>query len=124
MPIALCVSENLVEWEQHQRDRLFHGATAVIVVGSKPGGSCPMEDALLASQNILLGAHSMGLGTCLIGFAVAAMQNDPTIKKFLKIPDEETVYAVIAMGYPDEEYEGLTGRKRFELRYFEAGINR
>jgi nitroreductase len=83
-----------------------------------------MEDALLASQNILLGAHSMGLGTCLIGFAVAAMQNDPTIKKFLKIPDEETVYAVIAMGYPDEEYEGLTGRKRFELRYFEAGFNK
>lgn len=118
------VKEGLVEWEQHQRDRLFHGATAVIVVGSKPGGSCPMEDALLASQNILLGAHSMGLGTCLIGFAVAAMQNDPTIKKFLKIPDEETVYAVIAMGYPDEKYEGLTGRKKVVMRYFEAGFNK
>jgi nitroreductase len=62
----------------------------------------------------------MGLGTCLIGFAVEAIRNDPAIKHFLKIPDEETVYAVIAMGYPDEKYEGLTGRKRFELRYFEA----
>ncbi len=118
------VKEGLVEWEQHQRDRLFHGATAVIVVGSKPGGSCPMEDALLASQNILLGAHSMGLGTCLIGFAVAAIQNDPTIKKVLKIPDEETVYAVVAMGYPDEKYEGLTGRKKVVMRYFEAGFNK
>jgi nitroreductase len=114
------VKEGLEEWEQHRRDRLFHGATAVIVVASKPGGSCPMEDAMLASQNILLAAHSMGLGTCLIGFAVEAIRNDPAIKHFLKIPDEETVYAVIAMGYPDEKYEGLTGRKRFELRYFEA----
>jgi nitroreductase len=114
------VKEGLVEWEQHQRDLLFHGAAAVIVVGSKPGGSCPMEDAILASQNILLGAHSMGLGTCLIGFAVEAMQNDPAIKKFLKIPDKETVHAVIAMGYPDEKYKGLTGRKKVVMRYFEG----
>jgi nitroreductase/Pyruvate/2-oxoacid:ferredoxin oxidoreductase delta subunit len=114
------VKEGLEEWEQHRRDRLFHGATAVIVVASKPGGSCPREDALLATQNILLAAHSMGLGTCLIGFAVEAIQYDPTIKHFLKIPNEETVYTVIAMGYPEEEYQGLTGRKKVVMRYFEG----
>jgi nitroreductase/Pyruvate/2-oxoacid:ferredoxin oxidoreductase delta subunit len=114
------VKEALQEWEQHGRDRLFHGATAVIVVASKPGGSCPMEDAMLATQNILLAAHSMGLGSCLIGFAVEAMRNDPTIKPFIKITDEETVYAVIALGYPDEEYQGLTGRKKVVMRYFEG----
>jgi nitroreductase/Pyruvate/2-oxoacid:ferredoxin oxidoreductase delta subunit len=114
------VKEALQEWEQHGRDRLFHGATAVIVVASTPGGSCPMEDAMLATQNILLAAHSMGLGSCLIGFAVEAMRNDPSIKQFIKITDEETVYAVIALGYPDETYERLTGRKRVALRYFEA----
>jgi nitroreductase len=114
------VKEALQEWEHHGRDRLFHGASAVIVVASQPGGSCPMEDAMLATQNILLAAHSMGLGSCLIGFAVEAMRNDPTIKQFIKITDEETVYAVIALGYPDETYERLTGRKRVALRYFEA----
>ena len=112
--------EALQEWEQHGRDRLFHGATAVIVVASKPGGSNPKEDALLATQNILLAAHSMGLGTCLVGFAVEAIQYDPTIKHFLKIPNEEKVYAVIAVGYPDEEYQGLTGRKNVVMRYFEG----
>lgn len=115
------VQEGLAAWEQSQRDLLFHGAPALIVVASKPGGSCPKEDALLATQNILLAAHSMGLGSCLIGFAVEAMQYDPAIKKFLKIPDEESVYAVIALGYPDEKYQGLTGRKKAVLRYFEAG---
>jgi len=117
------VVEGLQEWEQYGRDRLFHGAAAVIVVASRPGGSCPMEDAMLATQNILLAAHSMGLGSCLIGFAVEAMRNDPSIKTFIKIPAEETVYAVIAVGYPNETYERLTGRKRFELRYFEAALN-
>ena len=118
------VKDGIKEWELSGRDRLFHGATAVIVVATKPGGSCPMEDALLATQNILLAAHSMGLGTCLIGFAVEAIQNDSAMQQFLTIPAEETVCSVIAIGYPEEQYERLTGRKKFLMRYFEAGPNK
>ncbi len=51
------------------KDLLFHGAPAAIIVASKEEASCPSEDSLLATQNILLGAHSLGLGTCLVGFA-------------------------------------------------------
>jgi nitroreductase len=63
----------------------------------------------------------MGLGTCLIGFAVDAMKHDTTIQQFIRIPAEETVCSVIAIGYPDEQYVGLTGRKKVLLRYFETG---
>jgi nitroreductase/NAD-dependent dihydropyrimidine dehydrogenase PreA subunit len=118
------VKDGLKEWELSGRDRLFHGASAVIVVATKPGGSCPVEDALLATQNILLAAHSMGLGTCLIGFAVDAIKNDSTMQNFLTIPAEETVRSVIAIGYPQEKYQGLTGRKKVVMRYFEAGSNK
>lgn len=113
------ITQALEEWDRHQRDQLFHGATALIIVGATPGASCPAEDALLATQNILLAAHSMGLGTCLIGFAVSAMERDPTLKDAVDIPRDETVYAVIALGYPNEKYERLTGRKRFTLRFVE-----
>ncbi len=118
------VKDGLKEWELYGRDRLFHGAPAVIVVATQPGGSCPMEDALLATQNMLLAAHSMGLGTCLIGFAVEAMKSDAAIQQFITIPAEETVCSVIAMGYPDETYQGLTGRKKVVMRYFEAELNK
>jgi nitroreductase/NAD-dependent dihydropyrimidine dehydrogenase PreA subunit len=111
------VRDALVEWKKGGSDRLFHGATAVIIVGSKPDASCPMEDALLATQNILLGAHSMGLGTCLVGFAVAAMQKDPTIKVAVNIPTDEPVYAVIALGHPDESYIRPAGRKKPLVRW-------
>lgn len=111
--------EALHEWEHHGRDRLFHGASAAIVIGSRPGASCPAEDALLATQNILLAAHSMGLGTCLIGFAVEAMKRDESIKAFLRIPSEEEVFSVIALGYPKERYFRLTGRKKPLCRYFD-----
>jgi nitroreductase/NAD-dependent dihydropyrimidine dehydrogenase PreA subunit len=118
------VSDALAEREQGGRDRLFHGATAAIVVGSKPEGSTPKEDALLATQNILLAAHSMGLGTCLIGFAVIPLIKDIRVKRFLGIPDNEHVHSVVALGHPNERYTGLAGRKKVVSRYFEAAQTR
>ena len=115
------VSEALTERENNGKDRLFHGAAAAIIVGSRPEGSTLKEDALLATQNILLVAHSMGLGTCLIGFAVIPMIKDIRIQRFLGMPDNEKVHAVIALGYPDEGYLKVAGRKKYVRRYFERG---
>lgn len=106
------------QWQTEKKDRFFHGATAAIIVGSSTkGASCPQEDALLATQNILLGAHCMGLGTCLIGFTVQAMQKNGKIQTDLGIPKDETVFAVIALGHPDERYQRVVGRKNVPLRF-------
>jgi nitroreductase/NAD-dependent dihydropyrimidine dehydrogenase PreA subunit len=114
------VNEALEEWYGAGKDRLFHGSTAAIVVGSRPGATCPAEDALLATQNILLAAHSMGLSSCLIGFAVEAMKKEPSIQLTLGLPPEEQIHAVIVLGYSDEVYERTTGRKKPTQRYFEG----
>ena len=111
------VKNSLRLWKEDGRDQLFHGATAAILIGSRPGASCPAEDALLASQNILLAAHAMGLGTCLIGFAVEAIARDPKLKKKLHLPNDEKIYAVIGLGYPKEPYRRLAGRKKTEVRF-------
>ena len=117
------VEEVLSAWKEEKIDVLFHGATAIIVVCSKKDASCPGEDALLATQNILLGAHSMGIGTCLVGFAVKAMVRDRSINRFLDIPADEKPYAVIALGYPNEKYKSVTGRKACTVRYFEPFVS-
>ncbi|MBN1827853.1 MAG: nitroreductase family protein [Deltaproteobacteria bacterium] len=114
------VREALRDWDGRRRDRLFHGAPAVIIIGSHPGGSCPSEDALLAAQNILLAAHAMGLGTCLIGFAVKAMKRDRRIARQIGILDCEGIYAVIALGYTEERYERTAGRRSPAVRFVEA----
>jgi nitroreductase/NAD-dependent dihydropyrimidine dehydrogenase PreA subunit len=114
------VKEGIEEFEEKGTDRLFHGAQAAILVGgNKKMSFSPQDDALLATQNILLAAHSMGLGTCLIGFAVEAMKRDPSIKKKLSIPENECIYSVIAFGYPKEKYQRVTGRKPVEIRYYD-----
>lgn len=110
------IRDGIQDWQRTGRDRLFHGAKAVILVGGRPGAACPQEDALLAVQNMLLGAHAMGLGTCLIGFVVAAIKRAPSLKVYLKIPRDESIYACIAVGFPDESYHRLPGRKSAPVR--------
>ncbi len=113
------VEERLKRYKEEGVDGLFHNAPAVIVVSSGPGLSTPKEDAILASQNILLAAHAMGLGTCLIGLAIAAMYNDHSIQRFIGLSKNEVPHTVIAIGYPDEKYHTVIRRRMPEIRYFQ-----
>lgn len=105
------VAEALQEWDEKGTDRLFHGAVAGILVTGKKVAGCPMEDALLATQNILLAAHGMGLGSCLIGFAVEAIRRDQALRKQIEIAGDEEIYSVIALGYPAVSYLRPANRK-------------
>jgi len=111
------VEDALRQFREAGRDKLFHGATAAILIGTEPGASCPREDALLAAQNITLAAHTMGIGTCLIGFAVEAMRRDRSIQRSMGIPGTEDIHAVIALGKPDVTYLRPAGRKPAKIRY-------
>jgi len=99
-------------WRSERRDFVTFGAPAAIVIGSRPGGSHPADDAVLAAQNILLVAHAMGLGTLLVGLAVGSMRHDRSIARGLGCAHDETVHAVIALGYPAVTFERLTGRRK------------
>lgn len=111
------VQMGLEAWDRGARDLLFHGAQAVIVVAAENDTSCPAEDALLATGHMLLAAHAMGLGTCLVGFVIEAMRRDKTIVQSIGIPNNETPHAVIAVGWPDETYHRVAGRKPLVVRY-------
>jgi nitroreductase/NAD-dependent dihydropyrimidine dehydrogenase PreA subunit len=113
------VKRAMTAWDEQGVDRLFHGAPAVIIIATTPDGSTPAEDALLAAQNILLAAHTLGLGTCLIGFAVAAMHQDARIQRRLGLPPEEAVRAVIALGPTDRKFARCAGRKPATVRWMD-----
>ncbi|MDL2268722.1 nitroreductase family protein [Desulfosarcina sp. OttesenSCG-928-A07] len=110
------VKQGLDAFFTESKDLLFHGAMAGMVVAAQKDASTPVEDALLATQNILLTAHAMGLGACLIGFAVEAMRRDRSIGQFLNIPDSEIPCAVIALGWPEETYQRVAWRKPVVIR--------
>jgi nitroreductase/NAD-dependent dihydropyrimidine dehydrogenase PreA subunit len=110
------VRQGLKAWDDHGEDRLFHGATAAIVVAADTRAGCPGEDALLASQNIVLMAESMGLGSCLIGFVVEAAKRDRSITDLLGLEKHYKIYSVIALGHTDVAYKRPAGRKPADKR--------
>ncbi len=113
------INEGLDLWYGKNEDRLFHGAPALIFIGARPGASCPQEDALLATQNILLAAESMNLGTCLIGFAVEALRRDKKIQKTLNISASEKIYSVIALGYPALTFQRPAKRRKITINWID-----
>ena len=81
-------------------------ATAAIVVvaipqtGEGPVGYFP-QDCAAATQNILLEAVSMGLGTCWCG-VYPREARIASIRELLKIPEPKIPFNVIAVGTPDQ----------------------
>ncbi len=98
-------------------DRLFHGAPCVIIVHGPVDGSTPVEDAAYASYNICMLAHYMNLGTCLIGFAVEALNRSPDIKNELDIYEKNRVHSVIAIGKPDVKFRKHSLRKKYSVEF-------
>lgn len=78
---------------------VFHNAGTLIVIYGEPLGPFAAADCWLAAENLMLAACAAGLGTCVIGLAVPAL-NTPEWKKILNVPDEMTAYAPVLVGYP------------------------
>ncbi len=61
---------------------LWHGApTVIIILKDIRGVASPDLDCGIAGQNMVLAAHSMGLGTCWVGFAKLALDYEPHMEK-------------------------------------------
>jgi nitroreductase len=102
-------------------DDVFHGAGTLIAIYGKPMGPFVVADCWLAAENLMLAARSMGLGTCVIGLAVAAL-NTPEWKKELKVPPEMTAYAPIIVGAPAGETPAAGRREPQILSWKEEAV--
>jgi nitroreductase len=81
---------------------VFYDAPTLIVICASAPGPFAAADCWLAAQNLMLCAHALGLGTCVIGSAVAAL-NLPDVKQELGIPVESLAVAPIIVGKPRGE---------------------
>lgn len=88
---------------------IFHGAGTLIVICAKPSGPFVEADCWLAAENLMLAACAIGLGSCVIGSSVAAL-NLPEVKAELGIPAEFNVVAPLTVGVPGAE-TAATSRK-------------
>ena len=88
---------------------IFHDAGTLIVICAKPSGPFVEADCWLAAENLMLAACAIGLGSCVIGSSVVAL-NTPEVKAKLGIPAEFNAVAPIIVGVPRGE-TATTSRK-------------
>ena len=71
----------------------------LFIFTNKGLGEYSVSDAGLFMQNLMLGAHARGLGTCAQG--AVALWSDPIRKQF-EIPKGYKLLCGIAIGYPSD----------------------
>ena len=83
----------------HPDFNIFYDASTLLLVCAASDARFGQADCWLAAQNLMLAAYAMGLGTCVIGSALA-MLNLPDIKAELGIPLDATAYVPLIVGRP------------------------
>jgi len=81
---------------------VFYNAGTLIVLCGLTDAPFVLADCWLAAENILLAAYASGLGSCVIGAAVPAL-NEEQSRRELQIPPSHTVVAPIVVGVPRGE---------------------
>ncbi len=78
-------------------DPVYYSAPTIVFVignGMYAEHSCPM-----ACENMMLAAHSLGLGSCWVGFG-AMVTDDPEVRGLLELQEGDAIFGPILLGYP------------------------
>ncbi|MDF2672293.1 MAG: nitroreductase [Clostridiales bacterium] len=71
-------------------------------------------DAIIAAQNTVVAAESLGIGSCYIGDII---ENCETLSELLELPDYVLPAAMVVYGYPVEAQRNRKKPARFEKEY-------
>ncbi len=112
---SACVSELPEDFKERMRARnngsddfsVFYNSPTIVVVSAVSGDNWSQINCALATQNICLAAHSLGVSSCIIGM-VTGLFNSPQGEeylKLLKIPEGYSPMYAISLGYKAVEME-------------------
>jgi nitroreductase len=112
--------EHLRELGNDDEFNCLYGAPALLIVSGNEQAPIPLEaDCAAATQNILLAAESIGLGSCWIFFVMLAF-NSPQgakLRKELKIPERYKPYYSAVLGYKKADVVYIPNRKPNLITY-------
>jgi nitroreductase len=103
---------------------LWHGApTVILLLVDTRGAGHPHIDVGIAGQNMVLAAHSMGLGTCWVSFAMF-LERSKKYREAFGIRYPMRLASSLALGFPVGQPDGFVARETHETSWFEAGGER
>ncbi len=101
---------------------LYHDAPTVILLFKDVRGiGSPDLDCGIAGQNMVLAAHSMGLGTCWVSFAKLAFQYTNKWNKYFNISHPYKFVTSFSIGWPVNNPDGMVERQTHAVDWYENG---
>ncbi|MCX7820168.1 MAG: nitroreductase family protein [Brevinematales bacterium] len=104
--------------QTYQRDWFYNAPLIIIVKGDKnqswkrkDGYDSIETDLAIAMTYIILAAFDLGLATCWIGAF-----DESKLRRVLNLKENEVVYAITPLGYPDKNYEPKGAKDRKDLK--------
>ena len=96
----------------------FRGAPTLVFIANDPSYDLSPIDCGLLSENIILSAWSMGVGSVCLGIPMRFIKNSPEAVQMLQFSEGFTPVLCIGLGYPDETPDGKP-RDKSKIKYIE-----
>ena len=95
---------------------LPHASAAIVVCADPKLSKYPYEmwvqDCSAATQNILLAARCLGIGSVWLG-VYPREERLRTLRRLIEIPEDIVVFSVVSLGYPKSEKDFYEATDRF-----------
>ena len=108
--------KGLVRQWSKGRDLIFYNAPLALIIHC-PKSTFSEADVNLAASQITHIAHSMGLGTCYMGYFVEMARSEKIIKEKLNIPEKNRVEVALAIGYPRKNFRRVIIRDNIKVNW-------
>ena len=103
--------QRLVDRWRAGQDPIFRNAPVLLVAHAEKADYFGRDTCLFATYNVMLEAVTRGLGTCLIGYFIAAWDRDLRVREALGLPEGQRAYAACTLGYPAVRYRKAVPRR-------------
>ncbi len=98
-------------------DVMFWNAPAVLIAHAPRSDYFGRDNCLFAVYALMLAATTRGLGTCLLGFFLRALQQDGAVAETVGLPADQMAHAALTVGYPRYEHSRLVPRRPIPTRW-------
>jgi nitroreductase/NAD-dependent dihydropyrimidine dehydrogenase PreA subunit len=107
--------ERIIEQKAQGLDPIFFKAPVLLIAHVPVEDSFGRDDATYAAYNLILAAQRMGLGSCLIGYFIYALENSNQLRRHLGLSDNRRVEVALVIGYPKYKFRRTVPRRSMEI---------
>jgi nitroreductase len=83
----------------------------ILIIHASKKTTTLIEDCSVAASHIMLAAEILGLGTCSLGIATAALNMFKSVKEVVNLPKNHIVAYTLAIGFPKVKYYRVPPRQ-------------